>query len=246
MIFIPAIDLRNDKVVRLTQGDYAREQAYEVNPFDIARTFEQANVERMHIVDLQAAKSGTPTQLSLICDLAQSVQIETEVGGGIRDARTIDAYLSHGVSKVVLGTKACLDEGFLTECLNAFGKRIIVGIDSKNGFVATDGWTNVTTVEVIDFSNKVISLGGSEIIYTDIARDGKMEGPNLEATTQLCNSIKSAKVIHSGGIACIEDLLSLKNLKLSNLIGVISGKAIYEKKLDVKSAVQVLRKAPSC
>ncbi|MCA9395641.1 MAG: 1-(5-phosphoribosyl)-5-[(5-phosphoribosylamino)methylideneamino]imidazole-4-carboxamide isomerase [Candidatus Omnitrophica bacterium] len=241
MIFIPAIDLRRNQVVRLSEGDYNREDAYQVDPFEIASVFEKSGAERIHIIDLDAAKSGKPTQLSLICDLAQSVKADIEAGGGIRDASTIDAYLNGGVSRVVLGTKACLDHGFLSECLKAFGQKIIVGIDSKNGLVATDGWTKVTDVEVVPFSRQVVQMGGKEIIHTDIARDGMMMGPNLTSTRDLCVSVPEASVIHSGGVSSINDLSDLRNLKLDNLFGVISGKAIYEKKIDVRDAVQKLK-----
>lgn len=241
MIFIPAIDLRRNKVVRLTEGDYNREDTYQVDPFEVATVFDESGAERIHIVDLDAAKSGKPTQLSLICDLAQSVKADVEVGGGIRDAATIDAYLNGGISRVVLGTKACLDHGFLSECLKAFGRKIIVGIDSKNGFVATDGWTKITDVEVVAFSRQVVKLGGKEIIHTDIARDGMMMGPNLVSTQNLCVSVPEASIIHSGGVSSISDLSDLQQLKLNNLYGVISGKAIYEKKIDVRDAVQKLK-----
>lgn len=243
MIFIPAIDLRNGCVVRLTEGDYDKQDSYSVTPVDMVREFESAGVKRIHIVDLDAARSGKPTQHELVKEIAALTDVPVELGGGIRSLSIIENCLSNGVSKVILGTKACLDRHFLKECLDNFRDRIIVGIDAKKGMVATDGWTRVTDVSAVDMAKAVSDSGGTECIFTDIARDGMMKGPNAEATYDLCKKVPHLKVIHSGGISCLEDVRSLINLELPNLFGVISGKAIYENRLNLRDAVELTEKS---
>lgn len=244
MIVIPAIDLRGGKVVRLTKGDYDQESVYSESPLETAHRFLMEGARRIHVIDLDGARAGKPTQVEVIQELVRDVATEIQVGGGIRTPETIDRYLALGVSRVILGTRACLDRGFLKECLGAFQKKVIVGIDARDGKVATEGWTKITDIRVEQILEEVAGLGGEEIIYTDISRDGMLEGPNVDEIKRLSQRT-SLKLIASGGVSGRSDIEKLLDLKLSNLLGVIVGKAIYEKKIDFKEAVEICRKA-SC
>lgn len=238
MIVIPAIDLRGGKVVRLTQGEYDRESRYGVSAEDTARRFLDAGAHRIHVVDLDGAREGKPLEMETLERLVREVPAQYEIGGGVRTPETIDRYLKRGVSFVVLGTRACLDRGFLRECLDAFGRRVIVGVDARDGRVATDGWTKVTDVRAHDLIDFVISAGGAQIIYTDISKDGMLQGPNLEQVKAVLK-IPGSQIIASGGVKDLDDIQSFLDIAAPNLIGAIVGKALYEGKLDLLRAVRL-------
>lgn len=238
MTVIPAIDLRGGKVVRLTRGDYDRQTVYADDPPALAKGFRAEGARRIHVVDLDGARFGEPSQGELIRSLPSAVpDAEFQVGGGIRDAKTVESYLSAGVKRVIVGTKACLDRGFLKEILAAFGAAVIVGVDAAKGRIAVDGWTKITDMPTDRLIGDALTLGCSEFICTDIDTDGMLKGPNTAEMDRLCAAFPEARIIASGGVSCVEDIRRLAALKRPNLAGVIVGKAIYEGKITVKEAL---------
>ncbi|MBI3252012.1 MAG: 1-(5-phosphoribosyl)-5-[(5-phosphoribosylamino)methylideneamino]imidazole-4-carboxamide isomerase [Candidatus Omnitrophica bacterium] len=237
MLPIPAIDLKDGKVVRLLQGDFKEEKIYPAMPEETARRFEEAGASRIHVVDLDGALGGEPRNAASIEKILKKTAAAVEVGGGIRTLENIGFYLGMGARWVVLGTRASLDSGFLRESLKEFGEKIIVGIDARDGLVATDGWTKVTSTRALDLAKSVETLGGRTIIYTDISRDGALKGPNLKAIGDLSGEV-ALQVIASGGVATLGDLEALMALKRKNLTGVIIGKALYENKFKLEEAIR--------
>ena len=237
MIPIPAIDLKDGKVVRLTQGNFKEEKIYQVKPEAVARGYENAGAERIHVVDLDGALKGVPKNLRLIEDVLKAIKIPLEVGGGIRDLKTAEQYFERGVRWVILGTKACLDRGFMEEAVKEFKDRIIVGMDALGGMIATDGWTKVTQTTAVDLAKNFEAAGGRTIIYTDIAKDGALLGPNLKEIRVMCEAVK-LDVLASGGVGSLLDLENLTKLKQKNLKGVVIGKALYENKFSLEDAVK--------
>jgi phosphoribosylformimino-5-aminoimidazole carboxamide ribotide isomerase len=236
MIPIPAIDLKGGKVVRLLHGDFKEEKIYFDEPLEIARRFEADGASRIHVVDLDGALKGEPKNLGAIEKILKGVRTPVEVGGGIRSLDTAARYFEMGARWAVFGTKACLDPGFLREAIGEFGAKAIVGIDARDGFLATDGWTRVTQEKAVDFAKKVESLGGRTVIYTDISKDGALGGPNLAGVRALCEAVRIG-VVASGGVGSAHDVEALARLQLKNLEGVIIGKAIYEGKITLKEAL---------
>lgn len=237
MIAIPAIDLKDGRVVRLLHGDFKEEKVYEVRPEDVARGYESEGARRVHVVDLDGALKGKPANIDLVEKVVRTVKIPVEVGGGIRDLKAAERYFEMGVKWVILGTKACLDRGFMTEAVREFGERIIIGIDAKDGMVATDGWTKVTGTKAADLAKDFQSQGGRALIYTDISKDGALKGPNLKEVAAMADAV-SIDVIASGGVGSLDDLTALNKLGKKNISGVIIGKALYEKKFSVNQAVR--------
>ncbi len=236
MFPIPAIDLKDGRVVRLLQGKFEAESVYPEEPKTLAKRFAEEGAQRIHVVDLDGALKGEPKNLFLVESVIKSVRIPVEVGGGIRKPEEVERYLEMGAGYVILGTKACLDPGFLKETLRAFGGRVIIGIDASHGQVAIDGWTKVLPQKALDFAKQVEMLGGKTLIYTDIAKDGALAGPNLSQVGAVCDAV-SIEVIASGGVSSTADLKALSALKKENLKAVIIGKALYEKRFSVKEAV---------
>lgn len=238
MIVIPAIDLRGGKAVRLTQGKFDQETVYSENPAELAKGFVAEGARRIHVVDLEGALGGEPKHASLIRSIVSEVRgAEFQVGGGVREPRTIDMYLRSGVKRVVIGTRACLDRGFLTETLAEFGASVIIGVDAMKGKIATDGWTKVTDTKAEDLIDAAVEAGAKEIIYTDIHTDGMMTGPNTADLGRLAGMFEDAGFIASGGVSGLKDIDALVKLGRPNLVGVIIGKAIYEGRISVKDAV---------
>ncbi len=237
MIPIPAIDLKDDKVVRLLQGNFKEEKVYSESPAVIAKRFEEAGAARLHVVDLDGALGGRPGNLRSVEAIINNVRIPVEVGGGIRSLKTVEEYLRMGISWVILGTQACLDSGFLKEAISQYRDKLIVGIDALDGFVATHGWTRVTKIKALDMAKDIQSLGAKTTIYTDITKDGALRGMNLKEIKALSGSV-SMDVIASGGVASLGDLEALLGLKQKNIVGVIIGKALYENKFSLKDAVK--------
>lgn len=237
MIAIPAIDLKDGKVVRLLHGNFDAEKIYTQKPEEVAKNFEESGAARIHMVDLNGALKGTPENRHLIEMVVKRVRIPIEVGGGIRDLKIAREYFSMGVRWIILGTKACLDKGFMREAFQEFGERIIVGVDARDGFIATDGWTKTTTTKALDLIQDIEKFGGKTVIYTDISKDGALQGPNLKEIEAVAKSVK-IDVIASGGVGSLKDLENLNKLARPNILGVIIGKALYESKFTVAEAVK--------
>ncbi len=240
MKIIPAIDLKDGQCVRLKQGLMEDNTVYGNDPVAMAERWVSAGATRLHLVDLDGAFAGEPKNSAAIEAIAKRYpDLEIQVGGGIRDLKTIASYLSVGVNFVIIGTKAVQDPSFVSDACKAFPGHIIVGIDAKDGKVATHGWAEVSDVEATDLAKQFEGYGVSSIVYTDIARDGMMSGVNIEATAELAAAI-SIPVIASGGVTNMDDITGLCEasikLKQGELLGAITGKAIYEDSLDFAEA----------
>ncbi len=238
MIVIPAIDIKDGKVVRLLRGKESDITVYSDDPVAVAKKWETAGAELLHIVDLDNAIHGTSKNFEVITKIATSVQIPVQLGGGIRNKYDVARYFSSGVSRVILGTKAIENKKFLEEVLNEWKGQIIVSIDCSNGMVAHHGWTEVSNIRAVDFAKELKAMGLKCLIYTDISRDGTLQGPDIEGLREILNSVPIS-VIASGGVSNIEDIKKLIELEAEGLWGVITGKAIYEGKLDLKAAIQL-------
>ncbi|MDH3453759.1 MAG: 1-(5-phosphoribosyl)-5-[(5-phosphoribosylamino)methylideneamino]imidazole-4-carboxamide isomerase [Desulfuromonadales bacterium] len=240
MIVIPAIDLKEGKCVRLEQGLMEKDTVYSDNPAAMARHWQDEGGELLHLVDLDGAFAGVPKNREAIQAIVAAVDIPTELGGGIRDLATIEAYLNLGVDRVILGTVAKENPALVAEACRRFPGRIVVGIDAKGGLVAVRGWAEVTEKKAIDLAREMEGFGVTAIIYTDIARDGMMQGPNLEATAALAEAI-SIPVIASGGVSSLDDIRNLLQIEASGVTGVITGKAIYSGSLNLREAVALTK-----
>jgi phosphoribosylformimino-5-aminoimidazole carboxamide ribotide isomerase len=239
MNVIPAIDLLDGKCVRLYQGDYQQSQIFNDNPVEVALKWQAEGATRLHLVDLDGAKYGQPVNLKAIEAIVKKVDMEVEVGGGLRTYESVEKLLSLGVKYAILGTIAVEKPDLVQQLCQDFSDQIIVGIDARNGKVATRGWLETSTVEAKDLAQKMAQLGAAAIIYTDIHRDGTLIGPNLEQLRDLANSIE-IPVIASGGVSKLTDLLSLLALEPLGVSGAIVGRAIYTGDVDLKEAIQAV------
>lgn len=240
MIILPAIDLKDGRCVRLEQGLMDRDTVYHEAPAAQARIWQEQGGEYLHIVDLDGAFAGVPKNREAIQQIVAAIDIPAELGGGIRDLATIEAYLELGIERVILGTVAKENPELVREACRLFPGRIVVGIDAKDGLVAVRGWADVTTKKATELAMELEGCGVAAIIYTDIARDGMMQGPNIEATKALAEAI-SIPVIASGGVSSLEDIRRLLAIESSGVTGVITGKAIYSGALDLRAAVALTR-----
>lgn len=231
MIIFPAIDIRGGKCVRLTQGDYAQEKIYSEQPVEVAKEWERKGAAFIHLVDLDGAKSGNSVNDELIKEIANTVAIPVQVGGGIRSIQMIDNYLQAGVGRVMIGTAAIRNPELLREAVERFGDKIAVSIDARNGFVATDGWTEESSVKALDLVKELETIGVKTIVYTDILKDGMLQGPNF-GELQTVNEATTMDVIASGGVTTEKDVQQLQEM---NMYGVIIGKALYDGNLDLKT-----------
>jgi len=243
MIVIPAIDLKNGQCVRLEQGLMERDTVYSSDPAATARHWQAEGGELLHIVDLDGAFAGVPKNRGVIEAIVKAITIPAQLGGGIRDLATIEAYLALGLSRVIIGTAAQRTPQLVTEACRRFPGRIVVGIDAKNGMVAVQGWAEVTDVTAVELARRFEGDGVAAIIYTDIARDGMLQGPNLEATRQLAEAI-GIPVIASGGASSLKDIENLLAIEQFGVAGVITGKAIYSGALSLREAVRVAKGEP--
>ena len=241
MIVIPAVDLKDGRCVRLSQGRMDQETVYSENPVEMAKYWEAAGAERLHVVDLNGAVMGRPFHRSLIKEIARSLHIPIEVGGGIRDLETIESYLSSGVRWVIFGTVALSNRALIEEACRRFPGRVILGIDAKKGRVAIQGWNEVVPLEAIDLIKQFEGMDLSAIIFTDIERDGMGTGINSEVTRALSRST-SIPVIASGGVSRIEDIERLMDLENDGVIGVIVGRALYTGKIDLGEAIRLAKR----
>lgn len=235
----PAIDIKDGQCVRLYQGDMDRSTVFSDNPGAQAKAFEEAGARWLHVVDLNGAFAGNPVNADAVQSIVESINIPVQLGGGIRNLETISYWLMMGVKRVILGTAALKDPDMVKEACREFPGQIVVGIDAKDGKVATDGWANVTEVNAVDLAHQFEGMGVMAIIYTDIARDGAMMGPNLKTTGELAEAIR-VPVIASGGISSLDDVRSLKTLANKGVAGMITGRALYDGAFTIKEALQVL------
>lgn len=240
-IVIPAIDLKEGKCVRLEQGLMEKETVFCDNPAEQAREWAGKGAELLHIVDLDGAFAGVPKNKEAIAAIVNSVSIPTQLGGGIRGMPTIEAYLTLGVGRVILGTAAQKDPDMVMEACRLFPGCIVVGIDAKNGMVAVKGWAEVTGIKAVDLARRFEGYGVAAIIYTDISRDGMMAGPNIEATKALAAAI-SIPVIASGGVSSLKDIENLIGIESYGVTGAITGRAIYTGSLCLAEAIELTKK----
>ena len=236
MLVIPAIDLKDGQCVRLRQGRMDDSTVFGDSPVDMAQRWVDAGCRRLHLVDLNGAFAGEPVNGEAVTAIAKKFpELPIQIGGGIRTLETIEHYVKAGVSYVIIGTKAVKEPAFVKEACDAFPGKVIVGLDAQDGFVATDGWAEVSEVKAVDLARQFKNDGVSSIVYTDIARDGMMQGVNVEATVQLAVE-GGIPVIASGGVTNIEDIRELSKVAGQGILGAITGRAIYEGTLDVAEA----------
>lgn len=235
VILFPAIDIRNGNCVRLIQGDYDQETIYGNSPTAMAREWEQQGAAYLHLVDLDGAKTGDSSNAQAIRDVAQAVSVPVQVGGGIRSMAMVDGHIENGVSRVIIGTAAINDPDFLKAAVEKYGDKIAVSIDARNGYVATDGWTETSDVKATDLLIELEKIGVQTVVYTDIYKDGMLQGPNFKEL-QLVDEATSIDVIASGGVTTKKDIEKLQNM---NMYGAIIGKALYDGNLNLAELVGV-------
>ena len=242
MQIIPAIDIKDGHCVRLKQGDMQTVTVFSEDPAAMAQHWLEQGATRLHLVDLNGAVAGKPRNELAIREVVSVIgeEIPVQLGGGIRDLDTIERYLDDGITYVIIGTAAVKNPGFLHDACSAFPGHIIVGLDAREGKVATDGWSKLTGHEVVDLAKKFQDYGVEGVIYTDIGRDGMLTGVNVEATVKLARELK-IPVIASGGIASIDDIKELLPYENDGIIGAIAGRALYEGKLDFKAALKACK-----
>ena len=237
MLIYPAIDMYEGKAVRLYKGDYAQMTVYSEDPCAVAKEFQRCGATCIHLVDLEGAKSGTTPNFELVKAIKETTGLLCEIGGGIRDMDTVAKYLNAGVDRVILGTAAVTSPGFVEEAVKAYGEKIAVGIDIKDGFVAIKGWTETSGENAMEFTAKMQNIGVKTMICTDISRDGAMRGANHELYQQLAEQF-DMNIIASGGVSGMEDVEKLAKL---NIHGAIVGKAYYTGAIDLAKAIEVAK-----
>ncbi len=242
MIFFPAIDLKDGNCVRLYQGDMDQATVFSDDPAAQARAFQDAGCEWVHLVDLNGAFEGKPVNAAAVTGILTALDIPVQLGGGIRTMATIDDWLARGVRRVILGTVALTDPDLVKAACKAHPGRVAVGIDARDGLVAVEGWAEVSELTALELAKRFEDAGVAAIIFTDIGRDGVMQGPNLQATLDLARAV-SIPVIASGGVSSMADLEDLKAQGGGLLEGVISGRAVYDGKIDLPAAVKLLKDA---
>jgi len=234
---IPSIDLKGGRCVRLYQGDYAKETVFSEDPLGTAQRWESQGASRLHVVDLDGAAGGEPRHLSMIAQIAATLRIPVQVGGGIRRMETIEQYVKAGVERVVLGTAAVENPGLVKEACQVFGEAIVLGVDARDGFVAVRGWKDKTTVLAADMIGQMEALGARRFIYTDVARDGTLTEPNFQAISELMTRARSP-IIASGGITSVDHLVRLSQLGVE---GAIIGRALYTGDILLDRALAALK-----
>ena len=242
MILFPAIDLKNGQCVRLEQGDMARATVFNLDPAAQAKTFETQGFEYLHVVDLDGAFAGKPVNAQAVEAMLKVVKFPVQLGGGIRDLATVEAWLSKGIRRVIIGTAAVRDPALVKEAAKKFPGQVAVGLDARDGKVAVEGWAETSTVTALDIAQRFEDAGVAAIIFTDIARDGLLKGLNLEATIALADAI-SIPVIASGGLASIDEVKALLTPRAKKLEGAISGRALYDGRIDPAEALALIKNA---
>lgn len=236
MILFPAIDLYDHKVVRLLKGDYEKMTVYSDDPLATAKNIESMGGKWLHLVDLEGAKDGTTPNFDVVSAIAKETGLKVEIGGGIRSFETIEKYLNAGVQRVILGTKAVKDPGFLKEAVSKWGDKIAVGVDAKNGKVAVNGWMDVLDIDMFDFLQDIKEMGVKTAIVTDISKDGAMKGTNLPLYERL-SKLSGIDITASGGVSTLDDL---KALKAMDIYGAILGKAMYNGAIVLSEALELV------
>lgn len=242
MILFPAIDLKNGEAVRLQQGDMARATVFSRDPAAQARAFAEQGFTYLHLVDLDGAFEGKPVNAAAVERILTAVKIPVQLGGGIRDRATIDAWLDKGIARVIVGTAAVRDPALVKAAARAYPGRVAVGLDARDGKIALEGWSQTSTLSALDVARRFEDAGVAAIVYTDVNRDGMLEGLNLDATIALAEQI-SPPVIASGGLASLADVRALLEPRAKKLEGAIAGRALYDGRLDPAAALSVLRQA---
>jgi phosphoribosylformimino-5-aminoimidazole carboxamide ribotide isomerase len=240
MILLPAIDIRGGSAVRLEKGDFAKETVYDADPLDAARKFVEAGASQLHVVDLDGAREGRPVNLDHLRRITRELTVPVQYGGGLRSFVAVRDALAAGADRVVLGTAAYSDIEFLDQVTAQWGNRIVVAIDVREGFVSVSGWTERTQMPPADVIRRMQGRGVKQFVYTNVDRDGMLSGPDLDEVREVADVIRG-RFLYSGGIASADDLRALKELRLVNLAGVISGKALYEGRFTVEEANELLR-----
>ena len=238
MIILPAIDIKDGNCVRLFKGDYATVEKVCESPYLAAQRFSEAGAQWLHMVDLDGAKDAKLTNADLIIDVAKQSGMKVEVGGGIRDMNAVEYYLSRGIDKVILGSAAVKNPEFVIEAVKAFGDKIVIGIDAKNGMVCAEGWIDESEINYIELAKRMEQIGVSQIVFTDIDQDGTLAGPNLKQLDNLAHEVH-CNIVASGGVSVLKDIVNLAQL---NVYGAICGKAIYTGNLDLKQAIEITSK----
>ncbi|MGJ4951229.1 1-(5-phosphoribosyl)-5-[(5-phosphoribosylamino)methylideneamino]imidazole-4-carboxamide isomerase [Bradyrhizobium sp. HKCCYLS20291] len=242
MILFPAIDLKNGQCVRLEQGDMARATVFNLDPAAQAKSFADQGFEYLHVVDLDGAFAGKPMNADAVEAMLKVVKMPVQLGGGIRDLATVEAWLNKGITRVIIGTAAVRDPGLVKTAAKAFPGRVAVGLDARDGKVAVEGWAETSEVTALDIAKRFEDAGVAAIIFTDIARDGLLKGLNLDATIALGDAI-SIPVIASGGLASIDDVKAMLTPRAKKLEGAIAGRALYDGRLDPVEALALIRAA---
>jgi len=239
MFIIPAIDIRSKRVVRLLQGDFDKETFYSADVVEVARRWQDMGAKFLHMVDLDGALAGEPKNIDVVEQVCNSIGIPVQLGGGLRTERDVELVLSKGVSRVIIGTRAYEDDEFVKELVKSFGAdRIAIGIDAAGDIILSKGWTESTGIGAFTLAKRMESLGIGMIIYTNTLKDGTLESPQIDLAKKMLDAV-SIKVIISGGISSLQDIKDLKALGSQNLYGVITGKALYEQRLDLKEAIKI-------
>ncbi len=238
MILIPAIDIKGGQVVRLFQGNFGKQTDYDLYPLMAAKRWSEMGAQWLHLVDLDGAKNGVMTNKDHIIYITQKVDVSVEAGGGIRDEQTVEDLIKAGVKRVILGTKAIEDHKFLKDMLDLYGEKICVSLDCSNGFVTEHGWVSITAIKAVDLALELEAMGLQWMVYTDIARDGVLAGPNFDQLQTILNTVKKINIIASGGVTTLEDVKKLSIME--GVAAAITGKAIYEGTLDFKKALEAL------
>jgi phosphoribosylformimino-5-aminoimidazole carboxamide ribotide isomerase len=233
----PAIDMRGGKCVRLLQGDYNKETVYGDSPFAMAKLFAEQGAEWIHMVDLDGAKEGKRINDRFVLEVAKNLNVKVQIGGGIRTEEDVAYYLGNGVDRVILGSAAISNPQFVKDMLAKYGSQIAIGIDAKNGFVATEGWLNTSTIKATDLGKELAEAGAETFIFTDIATDGMLSGPNVQAVAEMAR-VTGKNVIASGGVSSLEDLKWLKKFAEDGVVGAVVGKALYTKQFTVAEALK--------
>ena len=238
MEVIPAIDLKGGKCVRLFQGKADRETVYYENPLEVALMWEQKGARRLHMVDLDGAFQGSPQNKAVIKEIASALQIPIQMGGGIRKEETVEELLSLGISRVIIGTAAVDNPGLVERLVETYGEKIMVGVDAQDGLVAVKGWVEASTLKALDLVKQMEQLGIKEVVYTDISRDGTLQGPNFDSTREIAENT-GLKIIASGGVSSLEDIKKAKELEGVGISGIIVGQALYTEKFTLEEALKI-------